>query len=188
MSAHTSTRGAATPKASQLAYLRDLALQTGTTFSPPRTRRQASCEIDRLKKLKASRGTHVETPRDMDPAEQPYATEQKSGEVLGYGSNARRRDPLPPSLAPTPRRTEGEPFELGCYETKAREKRGLYGIRIDGRPRIIDAAAEGRGRTYTVEEDLHEKGGYGEVKAIVADYIAQAQRLGGIPMARHEST
>jgi hypothetical protein len=185
MSPHASAPSTATPR--QLSYLRNLALQTGTTFSLPRTRRDASCEIERLKGLKVSRGTYLETPRrHLDPAEQPYATEQKDGEVSGYGSSARWGEPAPrrSAPAPAPRRAEGEPLELGRYETRAGEKRALYGIRIEGRPRIIDAAAEDRGRIYTVEEDLCEKGGYGEVKALVADYIAQAEQLGRIPMAR----
>jgi hypothetical protein len=74
-------------------------------------------------------------------------------------------------------------MELGRYETTTGEKRALYGIRIEGKPRIIDAAAEGRGRIYTVEEDLVEKGGAGEVKGLVANYIADAEQLGRIPMA-----
>ena len=86
------------------------------------------------------------------------------------------------------RQRRGEPmasrWKLGRYETKIGEKRALYGIRVDGRPRIIDAAAENRGRVYTVEEDLCEQGGYGEVKALVSDYIAQAEQPGRIPMAR----
>jgi hypothetical protein len=182
MSPHTSAR---TASPEQLSYLTDLALQTGTTFTFPRTRRQASCEIDRLKGLKAKRGRYLEAPRlDLDPAEQPYATEQKPGEVIGYGSSARRGTPAPPSPAPAPRRTESEPFELARYETKAGEQRALYGIRVDGKPRIIDAAADQAGRIYTVEEELCEKGGYGEVKALVADYLAQAEQLGRIPMAK----
>ena len=190
MSPHASARNAASPE--QLSYLTDLALQTGTTFTFPRTRRQASCEIDRLKGLKARRGRYLEAPRlDLDPAEQPYATEQKPGEIVGYGSTARRREQtledlaLAPAPAPAPRPAPDEPFELGRYETKAGEKRALYGIRVDGKPRIIDAAAEGRGRIYTVEEDLCEKGGAGEVNGLVANYIAEAQQLGRIPMARH---
>jgi hypothetical protein len=39
------------PTPGQLRCLRDLAEQTGTTFSIPRTRREASDEIDRLKTL-----------------------------------------------------------------------------------------------------------------------------------------
>jgi len=182
MSPHTSTR---TASPEQLSYLTDLALQTGTTFTFPRTRRQASCEIDRLKGLKAKRGRYLEAPRlDLDPAEQPYATEQKPGEIVGYGSSARRGTPVPARPAPAPRRTESEPFELARYETKAGEQRALYGIRVDGKPRIIDAAADQAGRIYTVEEELCEKGGYGEVKALVADYLAQAEQLGRIPMAK----
>jgi hypothetical protein len=192
MSPHTSTRSTA-PKAGQLSYLRDLALQTGTTFTPPKTRHQASCEIDRLKGLKASRGRHLEVPRhDLDPAEQPYATEQKPGETIGYGSTARRReqtlDELTPAPAPAPRQAREEPFELGRYETKAGEKRGLYGIRVDGQPRIIDAAAEGRGRTYTVQQEVREQEGYEEVKGIVAAYIEQAGELGRIPMVSSRPT
>ena len=183
MSPHASAPSAASPQ--QLSYLKALAQQTGTTFAFPRTRCQASCEIQRLKVLKAKRGRYLEAPRlDLDPAEQPYATEQKPGEIIGYGSSARRADPGPRCAAPAPRQAEGEPFELGRYETKAGEKRALYGIRVDGKPRIIDAAAEQAGRIYTVEQELCEKGGAGEVRALVADYISQAEQLGRIPMAR----
>ena len=130
----------------------------------------------------------MEAPRQqLDPAEQPYATEQKAGEVSGYGSSARRGDPAPQRSAPAQRRAKGEPLELGRYETSAGEKRALYGIRIDGKPRIIDAAAEGRGRIYTVEEDLCEKGGTGEVNGLVANYIAEAKQLGRIPMEKTTS-
>jgi hypothetical protein len=73
---------------------------------------------------------------------------------------------------------------LGRYETQAGEQRALYGIRVNGDPRIIDAAADGPGRIYIVEDELCEKGGAGEVSALVADYILQAEQSGGIPMAR----
>ena len=183
MSPHASAPSAASPK--QLSYLKALAQQTGTTFTFPRTRRQASCEIQRLKGLKATRGHCLEAPRlDLDPAEQPYATEQKPGEISGYGASARRTEPALRGAAPAARRAEGEPFELGRYQTRSGEQRALYGIRVDGKPRIIDAAANQAGRIYTVEEELCEKGGAGEVRALVADYISQAEQLGRIPMAR----
>ncbi|MFZ1154746.1 MAG: hypothetical protein WAN93_07575 [Solirubrobacteraceae bacterium] len=184
MSSHASTISAATPK--QLSYIKSLALQTGTTFTHPQTARQASREIQRLKGLKSSRGVYLEVHRELlDPIEQPYATEQKPGETIGYGSSARRGDtPAPRSSAPAPRGAEGEPVELGRYETRTGERRALYGIRVEGKPRIIDAAAEGRGRIYTVEQDLCEKGGGSEVKGIVANYIADAEQLGRIPMAK----
>jgi hypothetical protein len=183
MSPLASARSTATPR--QLSYIKQLALQTGTTFTFPKTRRHASCEIERLKGLKATRGRYLEAPAlDLDPGEQPYATGQKPGEIVGYGSSARRGDPAPRCSAPAPERAAGEPFELGRYETKAGEKRALYGIRVDGKPRIIDAAADQAGRIYTVEEELCEKGGNSEVKALVADYIVRAEQLGRIPMAK----
>jgi hypothetical protein len=185
MSPLASARSTATPR--QLSYIKQLALQTGTTFTFPKTRRHASCEIERLKGLKATRGRYLEAPAlDLDPGEQPYATGQKPGEIVGYGSSARRGDPAPRCSAPAPQRAAGEPFELGRYETKAGEKRALYGIRVDGKPRIIDAAADQAGRIYTVEEELCEKGGNSEVKALVADYIVQAEQLGRIPMAKSQ--
>jgi hypothetical protein len=194
MSPHTSPRHTPSPNTAQLQYLKDLAEQTGTTFSTPRTSRQASLEIDRLKDLKATRGVHREIPRDPERREQPYATEQQAGETVGYGSTARRRQQTLEELTRTqpaarraPRRGGEEPFELGRYKTKAGEERGLYGIRVDGVARIIDAAAEGRGRTYTVQEEIPEGESYGEVKDIVAAYIEQARELGRIPMASMRS-
>jgi hypothetical protein len=188
MSPRTFTRNAAGPTPEQLKYLKDLAIDTGTTFKVPRTLGQASAEIDRLKKLLATYGPNLEFDRDVDPAEEPYATEQKAGETVGYGSTAGRRQqtseelaPARPATRPAPRSEGEEPFELGRYETKAGEKRGVYGIRIDDVPRIIDAAAEGRGRTYTVQ-DVCEGEGFKEVKGIAAAYIAQAKDLGDIPM------
>jgi hypothetical protein len=182
MSSHTQSPIAPTPR--QMSYLKALAEQTGTSFTVPRTRREAGSEIERLRQLKASRGRYVELPRAPHAAEQPYATRERPGEVSGYGSSASRRDPAPERPAPARGKADGEPLELARYTTKAGEQRALYGVRVEGEPRIIDAAAEGRGRIYTVEEELCEKGGYGEVKALVADYIAQAEQLGRIPMAR----
>lgn len=185
MSPRTRTRGASP---AQINYLKDLASQTGTTFTFPRSGYRAGREIERLTALKAQRGRYLETPRqELDQAELPYATEQKPGEVIGYGATARRSEPALPATAPAPRRAEAEPFELGRYTTLSGEQRALYGIRVDGKPRIIDAAAERAGRIYTVEEELHEKGGYGEVKALVADYLAQAEQLGRIPMVHISS-
>jgi hypothetical protein len=182
MSPRTKTRSASP---AQLSYLKSLASQTGTTFTFPQSAYQAGREIERLKALKARHGRYLEIPRqEPDQAELPYATEQKPGEVMGYGATARRSDPAPRCAAPAPRRADAEPFELGHYVTRSGEQRALYGIRVDGKPRIIDAAADGRtGRVYTVEQELQEKGGYGEVKALVADYLQQAERLGRIPMA-----
>src|SRR6516164_885265 len=96
-------RSTATP--GQVAYLKSLALQTGTTFSPPRTREDASGEIDRLKAIKTSRGRYVEVPRTPESAEQPYATAVDSSEVSGFGSGARWRTSPPAAASAVPRET-----------------------------------------------------------------------------------
>jgi hypothetical protein len=179
MSSHTSARSTATPK--QVAYLRSLALQTGTTFSLPRTRRQASCEIERMKELKATRGRHVEAPRGTNPAEEPYATAVHPSEVSGFGSNCQWSNSSPVmSTAPQASRV-GELTELARYVLSSGE-RVLYGQRINGCVRITDRPASGPGRSYLVEREL-EQDGYSALKALVADYIEQSRELDEIPMA-----
>lgn len=75
----------------------------------------------------------------------------------------------------------GERVELGRYTTPAGE-RILYGQRINGVVRVTDVPAHGRGRAYLVEREL-EHDGHAALKALIADYLAQAERLGDIPMA-----
>jgi hypothetical protein len=83
MSSSTRIRRGPTPK--QLRYLRVLAEQTGTTFTPPTSSAEASREIDRLAALKRERGTHRELP---DSSEQVvYATAPAPEDVSGWGSN-----------------------------------------------------------------------------------------------------
>ena len=81
------------PTAAQLRYLRGLAAATGTTFTPPRTRAQASREIARLKALPVH--SRSDRQRDLqavqaDLATRPHdAVRVRSGETTGYGANAR---------------------------------------------------------------------------------------------------
>jgi hypothetical protein len=50
--AHPQLTGTAVkPTAKQLSYLRTLAIRTGQTFTPPKTRADASREIQRLRKV-----------------------------------------------------------------------------------------------------------------------------------------
>jgi hypothetical protein len=173
-------RSVATPR--QLAYLRTLALRTGTTFSPPRTRGDASREIERLKALKASGGRHVELPREADAAERPYATAVHASEVSGFGSQARWRT-SPPTVsggAPSESRV-GKLTELARYEL-ASGQRILYGQRIDGCVRITDRPAGGSGRSYLVERGL-ERDGLRALNALVDDYLRIAGELNDVPMA-----
>jgi hypothetical protein len=79
------------PTARQLRYLRQLAEQTGTTFSPPATRREASEEIERLKQR--SRQPHCEGQADRRAVSRDLVKRQpvssvRGDEVRGWGSNA----------------------------------------------------------------------------------------------------
>ena len=79
------------PTAKQQRYLRTLAQKTGTSFTPPATKAQASREIKRLKKLCAS----PRHERDLDRravserlATGTSAARVRKHEVEGYGSSA----------------------------------------------------------------------------------------------------
>ena len=80
-----------TPK--QLSYLRQLANRAGQTFTYPRTRAQASPEIQRIKKAPASSRTEPSIERKQiadQVADGPEdAARVRGHEVTGYGSNAR---------------------------------------------------------------------------------------------------
>lgn len=169
------------PTARQMAYLRSLAMETGTTFASPHTRRDASHEIERLKRLKAARGRHVEVAQRGDAAEQPYATAVQPHEVSGFGSSATWRTEAPVPAPCSPRSRVGQLTELTRYEV-AGCGRVVYGQRIDGRVRVTDRPASGAGRSYLVERGL-EQDGYAALIALVADYTAQARELGRVPMA-----
>lgn len=77
--------------ARQLRYLRVLAKKTGTTFTPPTCSRQASREIDRMRRLPVDRD-----PRERQPAAVTYATAPDAREITGYGIRARWRHTRPP--------------------------------------------------------------------------------------------
>jgi hypothetical protein len=81
------------PTAKQLAYLRALAERTGRTFATPRTSRDASAEIRRLKATPAESTIERKIERD-EIADAMAAGPQDSArvtpsEVTGYGSNCR---------------------------------------------------------------------------------------------------
>ncbi|HEV3072128.1 MAG TPA: hypothetical protein VGY76_11975 [Solirubrobacteraceae bacterium] len=180
------------PTSRQLHFVRSLAEQTGTSFTPPKTRAQASREIERLLALKES--GHVELairssdvkaePIQAEPVETElvYATGVQPGEVVGFGSAASWRKAAPEQAVPPAAALQvGQLTELKRYSVSGGE-RVLYGQRINGSVRITDRPASGGGRAYLVEREL-ERDGYSALKALVADYIEQARDLDAIPMA-----
>jgi hypothetical protein len=184
MSSATRSNG---PTSRQLQFARSLAEQTGTSFTPPKTRAQASSEIKRLLALKES--GHVELairPSDVEAepvgSELVYATGVQPGEVVGFGSAASWRKAASEQAVPLAAAPQvGQLTELERYSVSDGE-RILYGQRINGSVRITDRPASGAGRAYLVERAL-EKDGYSALIALVADYTSQARELDAIPMA-----
>jgi hypothetical protein len=74
----------------------------------------------------------------------------------------------------------GERVELGRYRIASGE-RVIVGQRVNGVVRVSDVPACGRGRAYLVEREL-ERDGHAALKALVADYIRQAELHGLVPM------
>jgi hypothetical protein len=91
-----------------------------------------------------------------------------------------------PTTAGSPRGrvSIGERVELARY-TVASGERVLCGQRVAGVVRVTDHPAANAGRCYLVERELEQEGpsAYAALKALVADYLDQAQLLDRVPMA-----
>jgi hypothetical protein len=74
----------------------------------------------------------------------------------------------------------GQRVELGRYTIPAGE-RTINGQRVDGHVRVTDVPATGRSREYLIETGL-EQDGNAALRALVSDYIDQANLHGSIPM------
>ena len=100
MSSSTRTRRGPTPK--QLRYLRVLAEQTGTTFTPPTSSAEASREIDRLAALKRERARTANCPTPQSSVS--MQRRRQPDEISGWGSTATWRSSSPPRAATHGRR------------------------------------------------------------------------------------
>jgi hypothetical protein len=182
----------------QLAYLRALANSTGQTFAYPRTARAASLEIDRLLNAPPSSPTEIRVERKQiadaiatGPADSSRVTDD---EIVGYGSSAtwahgrpgQPTRPAPPAGPTEPTRSTapvvGSRTELGRYTLPDGEQRVLYGQRVNGTVRVSDVSQTRGKRAYLVERGL-EQDGRSALNALIVDYLAEAQRLGRVPMA-----
>ena len=77
------------PTQKQQRYLRSLAQRTGTSFTPPATKAQASREIERLKQLAASpRYERLADREAVAKAQRGGDARVRPSEVTGYGSTA----------------------------------------------------------------------------------------------------
>jgi hypothetical protein len=80
------------PTARQQRYLRQLALQRGISFTPPRTRREASWLIDELRhrplEPAAERRREIRAVQADLARGRGDAARVREGEITGYGSTA----------------------------------------------------------------------------------------------------
>ena len=78
----------------------------------------------------------------------------------------------------------GARVELARYWVASGE-RVLYGQRVDGVVRVTDVPLVPGGRAYLVERGLEEEGANANaaLRALIADYLQQADALGEVPMA-----
>jgi hypothetical protein len=171
--------------ARQLTYLRRLAEQTGTTFTPPTSKAEASRAIRAMKaRPRTSRDERRREGREVQldmATRRGDASQVTAREVAGHGSTAtwaqRATTPRAPQTHTEPRASAaGVPVELGRYRTSAGE-RVLLGQRVDGVPRVIDAPRGRPGRRYLIERgnDL-DLDGHRALHALIADYIEQSER------------
>ena len=89
----------------------------------------------------------------------------------------------PARLGEMPQRygATGERVELARYRISAGE-RAVCVQRVLGVVRVTDVPVAGGARSYLVERGL-EQDGYSALRALVADYVRQAERLDEVPMA-----
>jgi hypothetical protein len=81
------------------------------------------------------------------------------------------------TLTSAGKRGTNERVELARYTISA-DERVIYGQRVRGVVRLVDAPACGRGRRYVIERELTAMA---ELEAIVADYLRQATSWETIP-------
>jgi hypothetical protein len=74
--------------------------------------------------------------------------------------------------------TVGRVVTLASYRCDTGQRR-IIGQRVDGAVQLRDQPADGPGRVFVIEDDLHNKA---EMDAIVTDYLTRAERLGYTPM------
>jgi hypothetical protein len=89
---HTKQQAGPRPTPRQQRYLRQLALQRGVSFVPPRTRREASRLIDELKRRPpepgADRRREERAVQDDLARGRGDAARVREDEITGYGSSA----------------------------------------------------------------------------------------------------
>jgi len=78
----------------------------------------------------------------------------------------------------TAEQTTARPQRLATYTADVGD-RVIVGQRVGGAVRISDVPKTGTGRRYLIEPELSSMA---EIEALVADYLAKAQKLGWVPM------
>jgi hypothetical protein len=182
------------PTSRQLTYLKSLANRTGQTFTYPKTSRQASAEINRLKHAKPSSRTERSVERKLI-ADQIAPAPWTPPAFATTRSTAAAAPPpgcTTESRNPRPSRTQGRPYRAGAARPSSasgpswpatpspKASGSSTAKRVDGIVRVTDRPASQGGRAYLVERGLETQS---ELDALIADYLQQATKLATPPLA-----
>ena len=191
------TQSASAPAATskQLRFLRTLAEQTGTSFTPPATTHEASREIKRLQALQSGRtpeqrrlerDTARQERHEISAARRGDNAQIRDDELSGHGSTATWNRQVPdtepiPSYEPVAQPGGTNPMrEVGRYSCNNGLERVLYGQRVHGKVRVYDKPADHEiGRSYLIDGHVTSRA---ELDGLVADYLKQATAMGTCPM------
>ena len=170
------------PTTRQLRYLRALTERTGTTFSMPSSRAEASCSIEALRGRKRQPEAPWNRPGSGAEQTPTYGTAVHDAEVSGFGSSAHWRHNAPATAQRTPavqlERTSREVSRYKLGETV----RVLSAERDGDAIQLIDRTLIGQGTAYVVEPDIGMDD-TASLQALAADYVRQAEHLGEVPMS-----
>jgi hypothetical protein len=160
------------PSARQLSYLKALAVRTGTSFAYPRTRAQASAEIERLRQLEALAAEREEPVCDeRAPA---YAAAVRPDEVSGYGASARWRHEPAPARRPAEDASVARNSDRARAAPQTRERApaarlGSYAVPRNGELRELVRVAGAGGSTLVVDRRASDLGDARLVAHLAAD-------------------
>jgi hypothetical protein len=182
MPSHHPHTAPAKPMPKQQRYLRELAEQTETSFTPPATKTQASREISRLLELRDALEEHPVSARIALREHERRAVQADlqagAGDSIRHQPDETRADTAPaPAWRTDGRRSDDRrrPTARARPLPAADGPRAIVAQRIDGRVASSDVPLTGDGRVYLIERHVPS---HAELDGLVAAYLEHSQEAG----------